>query len=260
MPFYVEVRYRTLVDGLVGESVVLIEDASGTEKLLEILATDAPFGATIHHRNTAQFAELVVGLRGEAGALYYTDKHGSWYSYGPTPEDDGPVFAEGGFPAHCELPGDAIGSALAEFIGTGVQRPDSVEWQDDPDAVRPVEVCNITGDTDLSDRSEARLEPTRVGRTPAPREWPSAATNEPRPDSKPPPSQSLPARRGHLLIRRPQVGRHRLSFGPLPVATKDRNASRCVNWTESPATEPAHSQPCRNSRPSHPTAPAKPAR
>lgn len=166
MPFYVEVRYRTLVDGLVGESVVLIEDASGTEKLLEILATDAPFGATIHHRNTAQFAELVVGLRGEAGALYYTDKHGSWYSYGPTPEDDGPVFAEGGFPAHCELPGDAIGSALAEFIGTGVQRPDSVEWQDDPDAVRPVEVCNITGDTDLSDRSEARLEPTRVGRTP----------------------------------------------------------------------------------------------
>lgn len=131
----VEVRYRTLDGERVGERVVRIDDA---DQLLRTLEVEAPFGATIAHLarlalpDGAPDHEFVGGLRGDVGAIYYTDEDGSWYTSGPTPDDDGPVFAEVDFPSHCEVPRDRLGEALREFLDSDGRRPSCVEWHEDP--------------------------------------------------------------------------------------------------------------------------------
>jgi hypothetical protein len=124
----VNVRYRTLDDDKVGERVTEVDHVA---RLLQILDTEAPFGVTVTPSEGGVDYELVVGMRGGLGAIYYTDEGGSWYSRGDTPEDDGPVFAEVDFPSHCEIPRDRVKEALQEFMSTG-GRPGCVEWQEDP--------------------------------------------------------------------------------------------------------------------------------
>ena len=124
----VEVRYRILDGQRVTERVVEVDQAG---RLLQILDAEAPFGATINPSAGGLEYELVVGLRGGLGAIYYTDEGGAWYSRGYGPEDDGPVFAEVDFPSHCEIPRARVEEALQEFMTTG-GRPNCVEWQADP--------------------------------------------------------------------------------------------------------------------------------
>lgn len=124
----VEVRYRTPDGENVGERVVEVDEAG---RLLQILDAEAPFGATLTPSAGDLDYEMVVGLRGGLGAIYYTGEARSWYSRGDTSEDDGPVFAEVDFPSHCEIPRDRVKEALQEFMTTR-GRPSCVEWQQDP--------------------------------------------------------------------------------------------------------------------------------
>jgi hypothetical protein len=124
----VNVRYRTLDGDKVGERATEVDHVA---RLLQILDTEAPFGIIVTPSEGGVDFELVVGMRGGLGALYYTDEDGSWYSQGETPEGDGPVFAEVDFPSHCEVPRERLEQALHEFMTTG-SRPVCVEWQEDP--------------------------------------------------------------------------------------------------------------------------------
>ncbi|MDQ3403405.1 MAG: Imm1 family immunity protein [Actinomycetota bacterium] len=133
----IEVRYRTINDNTINEAVVHLDPADRDE-LLRILTTEALFGAVLHHRESstdtveAPDHELIVGFHGDLGALYYTDEFGSWYTLGPTPEDDGPVYAEVDFPRYSELPAADVTQAITQFIDSDGQRPNCVTWQDDP--------------------------------------------------------------------------------------------------------------------------------
>ncbi|HVK25178.1 MAG TPA: Imm1 family immunity protein [Actinokineospora sp.] len=125
----IEARYRTLIDGRVGEEVLdLPEDGIG--RLREALA-DAPFGVALRQAGPDFVSELVVGVQGDLGAIYFTDESGSWYTAGPTPDDEGPVYAEVDFPGHSELPASRIMAAVDEYLRSGV-RPACVPWQVDP--------------------------------------------------------------------------------------------------------------------------------
>ncbi|CRK61296.1 hypothetical protein [Alloactinosynnema sp. L-07] len=125
----IEARYRTLDGGQVGEEVLHLA-ADGVDRLVEVLAA-APFGVAMRPVGAEFVNELIVGIRGDLGAIYFTDETGSWYTEGPTPDDEGPVYAEVDFPDHSELPTDKIERALEEYLRTGA-RPTCVAWQVDP--------------------------------------------------------------------------------------------------------------------------------
>jgi len=82
----VEVRYRTLDGRTVGERVGEVDQVG---QLLQILDTEAPFGATVAPSSGGHEFEMVVGLRSGLGAIYYTDEGGSWYSRGTRPRTTG---------------------------------------------------------------------------------------------------------------------------------------------------------------------------
>jgi hypothetical protein len=133
----VQVRYRILREGALAEEIMTMTDPSDVARLIELLSTEAGYGATAHHSNRSGLAdgapdhELVVGILNGHGALYYNDENGTWYSEGDTPEGDGPVFAELDFPPHCEVPPAVVQQALEEFL-TSPARPTCVQWQEDP--------------------------------------------------------------------------------------------------------------------------------
>lgn len=129
----IEVRYRTLDGDTVGEEVLHLAPGDDVDHLMRVLTTTAPFGATLRTTDDdgAMASELVVGIQDTRGALYYSDYTGAWYTHGPTPEDDGPVYAEVDFPYHSEIPAADIRAALAEYVNKQA-RPASVSWQVDP--------------------------------------------------------------------------------------------------------------------------------
>ncbi|MGX7825858.1 Imm1 family immunity protein [Actinokineospora sp. 24-640] len=130
----IQAHYRILIDERVSEESAEITPGS-TDEVLTLLATKAPFGirllATAPGQTATVLSELVVGVRGDCAAMYYTDETGSWYSHGRTPDDDGPVYAEVDFPEHCEFPAVSLRSALDYYCRTG-SRPSGVDWQQDP--------------------------------------------------------------------------------------------------------------------------------
>ncbi|WP_424189171.1 Imm1 family immunity protein [Actinokineospora sp. G85] len=131
-----EVYYRTPQNDTASEQVQRLRSGD-LDRLMHILDTEAPFGASLHTvtadlPDTAPAQELVVGIHDGLGALYYNDDHGSWYSTGPTPpETDGPVYADIDFPPRCEVPRAELTAALGEFLAHG-SRPTCITWQEDP--------------------------------------------------------------------------------------------------------------------------------
>lgn len=72
--------------------------------------------------------EVTVGVRGEHGAILFTDEAtGSWVTLGGGPTAP-PTYAGVEFPTHCEIPVGDIASAISEFLTTG-ERPTRVPWQ-----------------------------------------------------------------------------------------------------------------------------------
>jgi hypothetical protein len=129
----IEVRYRTHDGDTVGEEVLHLTRGDDVDHLMRVLTTAAPFGATLRTTDDdgAVASELVVGIQDTRGALHYSDDTGSWYTHGPTPDNDGPVYAEVDFPEHTEIPAADIRAALTEYVHTQA-RPTSVTWQQDP--------------------------------------------------------------------------------------------------------------------------------
>ncbi|SHG76173.1 Imm1 family immunity protein [Streptoalloteichus hindustanus] len=72
--------------------------------------------------------EIIIGVRGDRGSLLYSDGDiGGWVTLGDGPEDP-PVYAEGEFPARCEIPLPELEEALVEMVEAG-RRPECVVWQ-----------------------------------------------------------------------------------------------------------------------------------
>ena len=72
--------------------------------------------------------EVTVGVRGERGAILFTDDAtGSWATFGDGPTTS-PTYAGIAFPTHCEIPVSDIAIAISEFLTT-CERPTLVPWQ-----------------------------------------------------------------------------------------------------------------------------------
>ncbi|GAA4019181.1 hypothetical protein GCM10022247_48540 [Allokutzneria multivorans] len=128
-----EVSYRAGADAAtVG---VVIDNAGQLAQLLTALAADDTSDALVIHRDRPRVGprhipdhQVLVGVRGEVGAIHFTDPTGSWVTHGDGPADE-PVYAEMEFPSHCEVPVSDLEQALAEFLHSH-QRPTHVAWQD----------------------------------------------------------------------------------------------------------------------------------
>ncbi|WP_168200741.1 Imm1 family immunity protein [Allokutzneria sp. NRRL B-24872] len=128
-----EVSYRAGANA--GPVGAIIEDADQLDHLLVAIAADDASDALVIHRDRPRIGprgipdhQLLIGVRGDIGAIHFADSTGSWVTRGKSPENE-PVYAEMEFPPHCEVPVRCLKDALAEFL-RGRERPTCVEWQD----------------------------------------------------------------------------------------------------------------------------------
>jgi hypothetical protein len=113
---------------------VVIDSPDHVRTVLDRLSADDATDAVVIHRDRPRIGprsipdhQLLVGVRGDVGAILYSDDTGSWATVGDGP-DAPPVYAEMEFPTYCEVPLHVIEKALAEFLATRA-RPTCVEWQ-----------------------------------------------------------------------------------------------------------------------------------
>jgi immunity protein Imm1 of predicted polymorphic toxin system len=86
--------------------------------------------------------ELLVGVNneeGKVGSLRYMGGPGTFYGAGQTTDHDELVYYYTGhdreFPLDSELSIEAIRRAIKEFVVSGGERPESIEWQDWPEDI-----------------------------------------------------------------------------------------------------------------------------
>jgi hypothetical protein len=70
---------------------------------------------------------VLFGVRGDVGAIMFSDQTGSWATAGDGPEEE-PIYAEIEFPPRCEIPVGRVEAALSEFLATH-ERPTCIDWQ-----------------------------------------------------------------------------------------------------------------------------------
>lgn len=119
-------------DALV-ETVRDVVDQDQVDELITVLLGPGTHDAALQHLDRPLWNEevpdheVVFGVRGDRGAMWYADESGTWCTRGEGPASP-PEYHEGTFPALCEIPLAELSSAVKEFLATA-RRPAGVAWQ-----------------------------------------------------------------------------------------------------------------------------------
>lgn len=124
--------YAAEGDALV-ETVVEVADERGVDDLIAAVLGPGTHDVVLQHLDRPLWNdevpdhEVVFGVRGDRGAMWFADESGTWCTKGDGPSSP-PEYHEGTFPAFCEIPLADLVSAVKGFLSTA-QRPAGVEWQ-----------------------------------------------------------------------------------------------------------------------------------
>ncbi len=125
-----------------GEAPVMIETVDDVDALVEALAAD-PFNSVaavyVDQRTLTEQGfpdhslRIAVYGEGKVGGLRYTSGMESWYAVGvESRRDEGALYNHmenlEGFPLDSELELDVLVAAAKQFLMSGGERPDGVEW------------------------------------------------------------------------------------------------------------------------------------
>lgn len=119
-------------DALV-ETVRDVVDQDQVDELITVLLGPGTHDAALQHLDRPLWNEevpdheVVFGVRGDRGAMWYADESGTWCTRGEG-QASPPEYHEGTFPALCEIPLAELSSAVKEFLATA-RRPAGVAWQ-----------------------------------------------------------------------------------------------------------------------------------